>query len=287
MSSAALRDALAAPKLVSGGSCCVSRRRHHIPGTVIISIGSCPWPGPWSWPNGAHLVLPGPRGLNTPSRLRGAATCCCFIRMTLAKSRLRREARTFRAELARAAPDAGERAAANLPASVIGARELGLDLSADALRDRSPSRSPGAASAPRAQASSFPWWSSATRCWSSARRAGRSRPTPRVLPAPGAGSCRARSRPCDPSPACLRWGRLSAGLGRRLLRSHPSGPEGAPARAGGGIGLRGAEGRTRSTRGARSEAGRGGHGNGLAGIFMVRTIDEYRFFRGRGRARWP
>lgn len=40
--------------------------------------------------------------------------------MTVAKVRLRREARVLRATLARAAPDAGERAAANVPASVIG-----------------------------------------------------------------------------------------------------------------------------------------------------------------------
>lgn len=40
--------------------------------------------------------------------------------MTVAKSRLRREARLLRATLARDAPDAGARAAANLPARVIG-----------------------------------------------------------------------------------------------------------------------------------------------------------------------
>jgi 5-formyltetrahydrofolate cyclo-ligase len=47
----------------------------------------------------------------------------------LTKSSLRRQARTFRAELARAAPDAGERAAANLPAAVVaGARNASIYL---------------------------------------------------------------------------------------------------------------------------------------------------------------
>jgi hypothetical protein len=28
-----------------------------IPGTLIISIGSCPWPEPWFRTHGAHLVI--------------------------------------------------------------------------------------------------------------------------------------------------------------------------------------------------------------------------------------
>lgn len=49
--------------------------------------------------------------------------------MSLTKSSLRRQARTFRAELARGAPDAGERAAAHLPDTVVaGARHASIYL---------------------------------------------------------------------------------------------------------------------------------------------------------------
>jgi hypothetical protein len=44
------------PTLAVGGSAAAHVGGIYIPGTLIASLGSCPWPGSWSRAHGAHLV---------------------------------------------------------------------------------------------------------------------------------------------------------------------------------------------------------------------------------------